>query len=157
MDKKKKIQLDEVQIWLGSEDARMNQLIYDLELNFLFGQESIECAGIPDAYDELIPDNLDETARAKWLFDYVERQPERFIAINIDYNGYDTMVRFIETIEDDNLAELLSMAIHGRGAFRRFTDAVARHGLSQTWYAFRDAAEKQAIRDWCAAKGYECI
>ena len=43
----------------------------------------------------------------------------------------------------------LHSAISGRGAFRRFKDAVRRMGLEQEWYQFRDAEYKRVAQEWC--------
>ena len=40
-------------------------------------------------------------------------------------NGYDLMVEFAETIEDELLREKLSIALDGRGVFRRFKNVIA--------------------------------
>jgi len=36
------------------------------------------------------------------------------------------MQAFIATVEDDHLAELLEVAINGKGAFRRFKDVLLK-------------------------------
>ena len=49
----------------------------------------------------------------------------------------------------------LSSAIQGRGAFRRFKDAVVKMGIDQEWYNFQaDAYKSKAIR-WCEDNGID--
>ena len=91
------------------------------------------------------------------MYEYIDDHPDRFIVVNIDYNGYDTMVKFINTIDDDKLYHRLSDAIRGKGAFRRFRYVVEEAGLLQDWYDFKNADEKNAIREWCKQKRYECV
>lgn len=44
------------------------------------------------------------------------------------------MVSFIETIEDDHLVELLTGAIDGNGAFRRFKDVSYDYPEEWGWW-----------------------
>lgn len=43
----------------------------------------------------------------------------------------------------------LYCVIKGRGAFRRFKDALHRLNLTAEWYAYREAAVRQVAIDWC--------
>lgn len=70
-------------------------------------------------------------------------------------SGYRDMEVFTETVEDEHLAELLSMAISGKGAFRRFKDAIAHHPeAADRWYAFSEDRVRGRARAWLAAEGY---
>jgi len=81
----------------------------------------------------------------------------RFIAIEPEpYAGYNDMERFIFTVEDDQLSNELDYAIHGRGAFRRFKDLLARHPqVQRDWYAFKDERNEQRMLDWLDYHGIE--
>jgi len=46
------------------------------------------------------------------------------------HEGYEDMEDFIATVEDEHLAELLEVAINGKGAFRRFKDVLARYSCA---------------------------
>lgn len=49
------------------------------------------------------------------------------------------MEDFIATMEDEHLAELLEVAIQGKGAFRRFKDVLARYSEErEVWFRFKD-------------------
>ena len=66
------------------------------------------------------------------------------------------MERFIFTVEDDRLSNELEYAIHGRGAFRRFKDLLARHPqVQQAWYDFKDERNEQRMLDWLDYHGIE--
>ena len=49
-------------------------------------------------------------------------------------------------------AELMSAA-QGPNAFRRFRDAIARHGLEETWHLHRQAAYTEVAREWLKENG----
>lgn len=62
---------------------------------------------------------------------------------------YRMMERFIATVVHPPLKDALQDAIVGKGAFRRFKDAVGRHPEERKrWFAFRDALLHRYILDW---------
>ncbi len=62
---------------------------------------------------------------------------------------YRMMERFIATVINLPLKAALQDAIVGKGAFRRFKDAVSRHPEERKrWFAFRDALLHRYILDW---------
>ncbi len=83
----------------------------------------------------------------------VENSGERFVDVpsKFDFHEYRHMERFIGTVEDSAAAEQLWRAIKGQGAFRCFKDTAHRLGLLKQWYAYRDNAMKEFVRDWAEA------
>ena len=60
--------------------------------------------------------------------------------------AYQDMERFIATIGDQQFQDRLWWAIRGRGAFRRFKDALAdAPGEQERWFAFRDARLRERV------------
>ncbi|MHC4632348.1 MAG: UPF0158 family protein, partial [Planctomycetota bacterium] len=43
----------------------------------------------------------------------------------------------------------------GRGAFRRFNDAIRDYGIADDWYKYRDDALKEIAIEWCEENGIE--
>lgn len=65
------------------------------------------------------------------------------------YEGYEDMEDFIATVEDEHLAELLEVAIDGKGAFRRFKDVLARYPEEkERWFRFKDVRMEQRALEW---------
>jgi hypothetical protein len=91
----------------------------------------------------------------------IETQEARFLSIPSDESrdAYNDMVHFAHTVEDERLQELLSVALNGRGAFRRFKDVLsgASGEEEKQWYAFRDARVKQRLLEWLESEGIEMI
>ncbi len=56
---------------------------------------------------------------------------------------------FARSIKSNGVREDLVRALHGAGAFRKFKDAVRRHDIEPTWFAFRAEALKQIAVEWC--------
>lgn len=68
--------------------------------------------------------------------------------------GWRDMADFIDTVDDPVLAERLSNAIRGKGAFRRFGDIVYAADTEQTrWNLFRDERRAGRARHWLAERG----
>jgi hypothetical protein len=65
---------------------------------------------------------------------------------------YRWMERFIPMVEDKPLVELLTQAIDGKGAFRRFKDVLMSHGAErERWFAFRSERLRVFMEAWLAA------
>jgi Uncharacterised protein family (UPF0158) len=65
---------------------------------------------------------------------------------------YRWMERFIPMVEEKPLSELLTQAIDGKGAFRRFKDVLMSHGAErERWFAFRSERLRVFMEAWLAA------
>jgi hypothetical protein len=65
------------------------------------------------------------------------------------------MEGFIAGVSDPGRADRLSIAIEGRGAFRRFKDTLARWPDDQgRWYQFSGERCRGRAREWLAIAGY---
>jgi hypothetical protein len=65
---------------------------------------------------------------------------------------YRWMERFIPMVEDPSLTELLTQAIDGKGAFRRFKDVLMSHGAErERWFAFRSERLRVFMEAWLSA------
>jgi hypothetical protein len=84
----------------------------------------------------------------------------RFLEIPLpdSRNGYADMELFIETVPDPALQERLSSAIHGRGAFSHFKDALmADPGERQRWMTFKEGRVRERVLEWLADEGIEVV
>jgi hypothetical protein len=87
----------------------------------------------------------DEEDEKQWL--WVQNEGPRA--------GYRDMQLFIDMLDDPGRADRLTVAVAGRGAFRRFKDTLARWpDLLDRWYAFSDDRQRGHARAWLAAAGY---
>jgi len=79
--------------------------------------------------------------------------------LSIDHLGsreaYQDMVDYVATIDDDHLADLLTVAGAGRGAFCRFKDVLMdRTGTLEPYFVFANARKHQRAAIWLADNGY---
>ena len=69
------------------------------------------------------------------------------------HEAYQWMVDFVDEMvapADEHAAEQLSLALSGKGAFRRFKDTLQRldEQWLQAWYQWRDKQLKAAVDEW---------
>ena len=91
----------------------------------------------------------DEETRS--LRERIEEEPDRYEQIPRaeSHEGYEDMEDFIATVKDEHLAELLELAINGRGAFRRFKDVLLRYPEErERWFQFKDERIEERARGW---------
>ncbi|TFH32387.1 MAG: hypothetical protein E4H00_01540, partial [Myxococcales bacterium] len=68
------------------------------------------------------------------------------------------MERFIATVEDEELRRRLNIAIDGKGAFRRFKDALVSHPVDrERWFAFRSERLRSCMESWLTAHGIHSV
>jgi hypothetical protein len=75
--------------------------------------------------------------------------PERWLPVHREGSreGYRDMDLFTASVEDPDRAERLSIAIKGRGAFRRFKDELARSpGELERWHALSEERQRGRAR-----------
>jgi hypothetical protein len=112
----------------------------DLHTGQVWPQAAIEYAEEMGGDD---PDDADDADR--WLW----------VECEGSHSGYRDMELFIDELEDRDKADRLSIAIEGRGAFRRFKDVLTRWpDLVDRWYAFSEDRRRGRARAWLAAAGY---
>jgi hypothetical protein len=103
----------------------------------------------------LLLSGIDDSGEAEKL---IESDPDRFEpvpAIGSD-DAYRDMVDFIESVQDRHIAELLGVAISGKGAFRRFKDVLERFPKErESWFHSRDAKLRSRALEWLAEIGVQ--
>jgi hypothetical protein len=92
-----------------------------------------------------------------WFEEQGEEDPETRGLLPIEpilsHEGYADMQDFIALVRDPGARHLLERAIEGRGAFRRFKDALFDFPeLRQAWFAFHDARMARRALDWLVAE-----
>lgn len=86
-----------------------------------------------------------------------DEDPERWLWVYGEGSraGYRDMERFIAGVDDPDTSDRLSIAITGRGAFRRFKDLLTRWpDLADRWYAYSEDRKRGRARAWLAGEGY---
>jgi hypothetical protein len=90
----------------------------------------------------------------------IKKNPRRYEPIPQveSYEGYEDMEDFIITVEDEHLAELLEVAVNGKGAFRRFKDVLLNYPEErERWFKFKDEKMERRAREWLEDIGVTLI
>ena len=131
--KKLKINLDELCEAMENSSYE-NEYYLDLETGeILFLSEYMD-----DEETEKLRERLDD-------------DPDRYEPIPKaeSHVGYEDMRDFIATVENEHLAELLEVAINGKGAFRRFKDVLLSYPEErERWFQFKDDRIQERALEW---------
>lgn len=108
-----------------------------------------------------LAENPDEAAEApQWQKDILPKvreilASEDFLPLpgKFEIHEWSIMERFARSLTDAAVGDELDAALHGRGAFRRFKDAVRRLEIADEWYRFRDAALAEIAVEFLDAHG----
>lgn len=158
MDEKKKLEIDwgDLTMAFETQSFEMNQYL-DTETGKIV-MVTGEADGYAEEDDEDLQDLPDWQRKEVELARLIEQEWKRFLIIqpHPSHEGYRLMERFIATVRNPRARDLLSRAIEGRGAFRRFKDTVAEFPAEEKrWYAFRDYELELDAQDWLESHGIE--
>ncbi|MFD4704076.1 UPF0158 family protein [Gottfriedia sp. NPDC058432] len=64
---------------------------------------------------------------------------------------------FCLNVKDVKIQKILLITIEGKGAFRRFKDAVIEFNIEMDWYSYRDRRYKDLAIAWCQNNDIEYI
>ena len=134
------MQHDESTCYVDRQTGRVEVITDDMSAD---AEEDVDLDGLPEWQRPMV-----EIARA------IEADTEgRFVALpdRFEIDEWEMMRRFAQSVEDDAVAEALSRAIRGRGAFRYFKDKVHELRLAERWHAFREAEYRRVAVEWCEA------
>jgi Uncharacterised protein family (UPF0158) len=82
----------------------------------------------------------------------------RYVEIpkNESRDAYQDMADFAETVANPHLRDLLTVALRGKGAFRRFKDVLLAHPAErERWFTFETQCRLEAIKEWAKEEGIE--
>ena len=133
----KPIDLDMLEIALEDSDPTHRYFLILVTGEVVFISDDLG----PSDEDERLSEEIDGSN------DYVavERIPSQ--------EAYQWMVNFVDEMAapaDERAAEILSMALNSKGAFRRFKDALQRVNdqWPQAWYQWKQTQLEAAIDEW---------
>ena len=104
---------------------------------------------------EVYPAEQSEIDKAREFTDRYDREFVIDFPDEYEMRDYDIMEEYAESQPDARIANQLLYAIRGKGAFRKFREAVTRFGFLDDWYAFKDSAMIERARRWCIRNGID--
>ncbi len=134
MEKKKTLKIDLDGLCSAIEDSSYEHEYYlDLETG-----EILFLSEYKNDETEKLRDRIDDDT------DRYERIPKAE-----SHEGYEDMQAFIATVKDERIAELLEVAINGKGAFCRFKDVLLNYPEErERWFQFKDNRMEEKALGW---------
>ena len=129
----------------GYINRRTGELITLTHEELAMAEDPDKSADAPQWQKDLLPKAREVTASEDFI-----PLPGKF-----EIHEWSIMERYARSLDDASVSDELESALHGRGAFRRFKDAVHRLGLADEWYRFRDAALAEIAVEFLEANGIE--
>jgi hypothetical protein len=174
--KRLKVDLDEVQ--KAMEDIERDAFDYFLDTEtgdvVILSEDIISKAHmmLAGSFDEDMADydevefDVDCTV-PEWIEDEVELALDIFVHDKERYEriperrskgGYAAMKEYTESLKDSELKCELQNIIDGKGAFRRFKDALDRHPAEKKrWYGYNAKLARREILEWLSSLGVDLL
>jgi len=117
----------------------------------------LETGGLLSVADDIEMEPLegDEETSAK-----IDADPERYEKLPRPESGeeYRAMERFAESIEDEEIRDLMSVALGGKGSFGRFRDVLCRYpDIEARWFADRERRTLEEVLRWFESIGIKPV
>ena len=141
--------------------AQEMQTIFD-SMTVYFKRSTGEFIMVTDDYIYAAEDDESLDNRPEWEQEAIRQTAEVLtdeiddyvpLPSRYDIHEYAIMEDFCHSVAKPKIADDLFRSISGRGAFRRFKDAIRRHGIENDWYRFKDEAYKEIALEWCEENG----
>lgn len=113
-----------------------------------FYDEEADPEDVDEEEDDLPEWQRQERADAMMVMNDTE---DRFVDIpeSDRHESYRMMEEFIHSVHDERAQDLLSRAIDGKGAFRRFKDTLSEFPvLRQQWFEFESQRKREWAQEW---------
>lgn len=157
----KKLKVDLEMIATNMEDVNRYDMDYYLDKKtgevIPISEEAFRYAEEEGPREDLPDWEKEEVKLAKEILfeesDRYEHIPER-----PSYEGYNLMVEFAEMVEDESLKEKLTIALDGKGAFRRFKNVLGDYpDYKGKWFKFKQERLNKEVIEWLNSIGIEPI
>jgi hypothetical protein len=98
--------------------------------------DDVDPAELPEWQAKALPRMREVVRSGDWLL----------LPSSFEIHEWEIMQRFARTVRGAEAEEQLDRALHGRGAFRMFRDAVHRMGIEPDWQRFRRSTLRAIAR-----------
>ncbi len=154
--KRLKVDIGEIAMIMEDQNRYDTQYYFDTETGEVVAipeelmraiDEGETCEGLPDWELDLLP-------QAKWIYQGNDRYVE--IPTRPSHEGYNWMVEFAEGVGDGKIRRELSIALDGKGAFKRFKNVLRDHPeVEKEWFKFKAEREEKEVKEWLESLGIE--
>lgn len=129
--------------WTSVLNRKTGEILTISEEVLTFLDDDLNSDDLPEWQREDLPKIKEALDSDDWL-----ALPDRF-----EIDEWSIIQRFVWSVQDEEQREKLSYLIQGRGAFRRFKDAIHEMGIQDKWYRYHDEELNQIAIDWLEENG----
>ena len=127
----------------GFINRKTGELITLMHEELAMAEDPVEAADAPQWQKDVLPKAREVATSGDFI-----PLPGKF-----EIHEWSIMEGFARSLKDADISDELETALHGRGAFRRFKDALHRMGIADEWYRYRDAALAEIAVEFLEAHG----
>jgi len=151
----------------------LSELVFEMEMgdnmerSGYLDTETGEIIDMPDDIMRTVEDGETGSVLVDWDEELAETadkilsdEKRRFLLIRRreSREGYEMMVSFTGTVAGKGLKEKLTVALDGKGAFRRFRNVLNQHPDElERWYKFKDDWMRDEAIQWLLENGIEPV
>lgn len=158
----------EVSAYLDLDTGEVIRVTSDIreELDAIYG-EMPEDPLDEEAYRSAFTAALERRSPPPWMWELLQEADlvegglgRRFVEVPAadSREGYEDMEAFLETVANQRPRGRLEAALRGRGACRRFKDALTEYPAErERWFAFKEGRLRDRVLIWLASEGIEPI
>jgi hypothetical protein len=112
---------------------------------------TVDILGMAEEAEDGDPPELLDWQEDEWELAKRIVSTGRFLSLpsHSEIDDWSLMEEFSASVDSDRVRKDLLASIRGSGAFRRFKDAIRRHGVEESWFAFRKDALTHIAIAWC--------
>ncbi|MES9681925.1 hypothetical protein CN514_14580 [Bacillus sp. AFS001701] len=151
--------------------AKLKDIIEEMEMQF-DGYRSFIKIGTGEVFSVAEDDLIDaedekpiDDELQDWQIENVEIANEivenfedyKELPSKYEIDEYKMMKDFCLTVKDEKIQNILLITLAGKGALRRFKDAVIELNIEMDWYSYRDKRYKELAIAWCQNNDIEYI
>ncbi|MEW6374614.1 MAG: UPF0158 family protein [Thermodesulfobacteriota bacterium] len=154
--KKLKVDVEDIAMIMDNQDRFGSQYYLDTETGEVLAipEELMSAIDEGESGEDLPGWELEVLPQAKEIFEGSDRYQE--IPIRPSYEGYNLMVQFAEGVTDLRIQRELSIALDGKGAFRRFKNVLRGYPeVEKEWFKFKAERDKEEVKGWLESIGIE--
>jgi len=156
--KKLKVDFEDIAMIMDNQDRFTTQYYLDIQRGEVVAipEEVMSALDEGDSFEGFPAWELELVSKAREIYEGSERYRE--IPIRPGYEGYNLMVEFAEGVTDRRIQRELSIALDGKGAFRRFKNVLRDYPeVEKKWFTFKAERDKEAVKDWLESIGIEPV
>ena len=154
------VESDQKKVVVSVRDVAGEMQLLNYETNGFLNKRTGELFAFSDDALTRAEDDADMTDSPEWEQEMIKQAKEAIssddyipLPTAFEINDYHIMEEFCYTVQNEKVRDKLLNAISGRGAFRRFKDAVHLLDIEHDWFRFQEEEYEKIAIEWLEENG----